>query len=272
MKLSQAEAGHFFDLMFGLQFFANQHLKIDPSIPSVEAYRKLGSEEKLPIRDAVFDKPGVIDAYLKANPDKLSADDLSIVAGWKKPVRGKFFIERMLKKYTIFIHNEEVYGVLGLYDSFDEIFYPSQLPVYVEAVLLPYKGQIVYDGLLLGSNIYFGGGIKADLKETYMAAKQNGRIITSLEADAPEEPDVTLELRADYASQLAELSALAGKLRAPRSGPPVWSPAFSLLRAALDLVEQAVAEPDAIDALWSKLDKIERTVNRVATVLHRAER
>ncbi|MBX3051653.1 MAG: hypothetical protein KF753_09280 [Caldilineaceae bacterium] len=273
MKLSEEEARHFFDLMFGLQFYANQQLGLTPSAKSLKAYRALGSKEKLPTRNAIYEHPEVIDAYLKANPNRLSADDRAIVAGWKKPVRGKFFIERILKKYTVLIKDDDVYGVLGLFDSFDEMFYPGQLPVYVEAVLLAYKGQVVYDGLLLGGpNIYFGGGIKSDLKEIYLAAKQNGRIITSLEAGVESGAVMEVEVRPDYSSELAELNVLVGKLRAPRNGPPVWSPAFRMLRVALDLAEQAVTEPDDIEKLQSKTEKIVTALNRMETVLYRSER
>lgn len=37
--------------------------------------------------------------------------------------------------------------------------------------------KIIYDGLLGFRNIFFGGGIKRNLKENHMQAKQNNRII-----------------------------------------------------------------------------------------------
>ena len=60
------------------------------------------------------------------------------------------------------------------------MFPRSYLPVYIKTVLLPFKDKIIYDGLMQTYNIHFGGGIKRSLKETYMKAKQNGKIITSL--------------------------------------------------------------------------------------------
>ena len=53
----------------------------------------------------------------------------------------------------------------------------------VQAVLLPFKGKIVYDGMLSFYNIYFGKGIRSGLNEAYMAAKQNDRIVTTLEPE-----------------------------------------------------------------------------------------
>lgn len=56
-------------------------------------------------------------------------------------------------------------------------------PVNVEAVLLPFKGKIIYDGLLLGYNIAFGGGIRSRFTQIYLTAKYKQRIVTSLEPD-----------------------------------------------------------------------------------------
>ncbi len=273
MKVTKEEANHFFDLMWGLQLFVNQTLGIDPDVASVSELTKLSSQRKISIRNALYEHPELIDKYVAANPHSLSADDLSIVAGWRHFVKGTFYIERMLKKHAIFIEKKDVYAVLGLHDSFDAFYYPQQLPVAVQAVLLPYKGQIVYDGLLIGYSISFGGGISGGLKETYMAAKQNGDIISSLGSGvkALAGPPV-VESLPDYSSELQAMSELLKKLKTGRDAPPVWSPAFTLLRTALDLAEQAVAEPDDIDGLWSKLGKIESASKRMGTILRRSER
>ena len=52
-----------------------------------------------------------------------------------------------------------------------------------EALLLPFRDKIVYDGVLVGFNISFGGGVKRSLNEIYQEAKeQMGGIVTSLPA------------------------------------------------------------------------------------------
>ena len=38
--------------------------------------------------------------------------------------------------------------------------------------LLPFKGQIIYDGLLSPYNIFFGSGIKSSLHEEYIKKQQ----------------------------------------------------------------------------------------------------
>ena len=54
------------------------------------------------------------------------------------------------------------------------------LPVLTETVLLPFKGVIVYDGLMSSYNISFGGGIRRSLNESFKEAKVRHGIVTSL--------------------------------------------------------------------------------------------
>ncbi|NKQ36842.1 MAG: hypothetical protein HF973_14685, partial [Chloroflexi bacterium] len=156
-------------------------MSIIPDVVTPEAYKLLPSPEKIKVRNALYDDIGIIDAYVQDNPQNLSQDELEIIKSWKKFRRGDYFIERFLKKYTIFIGGEKVYGVLALQDALEDLLAYVRLPYYVRTTLLPFKGQIIYDGLLEGYAVSFGGGVKANLKEVYMAAKQNGKIIESFE-------------------------------------------------------------------------------------------
>ena len=67
-----------------------------------------------------------------------------------------------------------------MYDEIDEFIDKARLPLYVEAVLLPFKNKIVYDGLISEYSISFGKGICDMFKETYNSAKKDNRIITFL--------------------------------------------------------------------------------------------
>lgn len=208
MKLSQNDADLFFKLMWSFQDFVNRELRIHPDIRTLDDYIATSPDEKIEVRQSFIAKRDkLIEAFVEKNPRKLSKEHLKIVSTWKNCVAGEFYIERMLKKYTVFIAKDRsVYGVLGLHDDFDDLFHKSQLPFLAKAVLLPFKGRIVYDGLLQGYNIYFGGGIRRDLKEIYMAAKQNGRIIESLDAETK-----------------------SAKCQAPKKQPRDWKPEFEEL-------------------------------------------
>jgi len=181
MKLSPQDADLFFKLKWSLQSYVNLRLDIIPDIATVDEYKKLPTSDQLSVRDALYDNIELFDAYLEENPQELSEKELEIVRSWKKFRRGDFFIERLLKKYAIFIGYEKVYGVLALHKTLDELLPYVRYPHYVQAVLLPFMGKIIYDGILQGYTVSFGGGIKSNLKETYMAAKQNGKIIESFD-------------------------------------------------------------------------------------------
>lgn len=73
----------------------------------------------------------------------------------------------------------KAYGVLGLANPMQEVVGPY-LPRLITTVLLPFQGKTIYDGLISGYNITFGGGIKRMRNEEYKLAKETFGIITSL--------------------------------------------------------------------------------------------
>ena len=148
MKLSKQDADLFFELMWALQYFVNQKLRLLSTIKTLEEYIACSTEEKMKVRQALYEQPELIDAFIDENPRQFSEDKLEVLKRWKQYIAGDFYIERMLKKYTIFISSDNsVYAVLALHDAFEDMLYKGQLPVLVKAVLLPFKGKIVYDGL-----------------------------------------------------------------------------------------------------------------------------
>ncbi len=268
MKLSKQDADLYFELMWSLQFFVNQKLGLLPGITAVSAYRKLPQEEKIKVRDALYAKPELIDEYVKENPDRFPAENLAIVSQWRNFVRGKFYIERYLKKYAVFIGEDTVYGVLGLHDGLEEIIHKSYLPMYVQAVLLPFKGQVIYDGLLQTYSVFFGRNITAELKETYLGAKQRGEIVTSFEEEKLTEKETVIELR-DWQSEIEALAKEAKKLRGGSGQPAIYSPAFSLVKASLQLALLGVTEPENADKLYKELQKVGRLLRRVEDTIYR---
>lgn len=271
MKLSTEDTSLFYKLMWGLQFYVNRQLQILPGVDSAEAYAALPTADRIQVRDALWKNPDLIDAYVAENPDRLSAEELGIVRKWKGFVSGTFQIFRYLKKHTIFILDDDrVYGVLGLYDSIEDALGGRRPPVMAQGVLLSFKGQIVYDGILQSYNIHFGRGIRSGLNEVYMAAKQNKRIITTLE---PERVKRSRQRRAkpakDWGPMVDDLVQTTGRMK---GGPAVQSAAFSLLRASAQLARAAVHAPGDLDALWDLERKARTALSRLRTVLDRAER
>ena len=183
MRLDPHDLRLFFKLYPALLCFVNQRLKVvEKPLARPEKVIKLPTEERIKLRDALVANMDLIDAFVAENPFKLSENELEIVRSWKDLVAGEFYVYRCLTKYTVFLTTKDpvvAYGVLSLIDSFDDLI-GFRLPHLCKAVLLPFKGQIVYDGLLAGYNITFGSGIRRRLRDSYEEAKQRQGIVTSL--------------------------------------------------------------------------------------------
>jgi hypothetical protein len=270
MVLSEDDAKLFYRLMWPLQFFVNQRLQLIPDCPTVEAYQGLAAEQKLKVRDALYKNIQLVDEFIAKNPAGFAAEKLQIVKSWKRFVAGEFFIERYLAKHAILIKDQTVYAVLGIFDPLEFSAPRELLPVYVKTVLLPFKGRIIYDGLLQPHQIYFGSGIRSDLKETYLTAKQNQRIVESLEADIQEaarhKPRRSTK---DWSTKVDSLRLEAREFSAGASAPVIQGPVFSLVKASLDLAHVAVQNPDDVEQLWGHARKTERALRKVLTTLKR---
>ncbi len=186
MLLTPNEAEQFFKLHRELMFFVNQRLKVLPDeIRDADTFSGLSPEQRLEVRDAFLEQMDLIENFIDENPADFRMDELEIVKSWHELVAAEFFIFRYLKKYTVFLSSEEspvAYGVLALTQPFEDLVGPY-LPVMTKTVLLPFKDKIIYDGLLSGYPISFGGGIRRSLKEGYESAKKRLGIITSLPID-----------------------------------------------------------------------------------------
>jgi hypothetical protein len=223
MKLSEQDAKLFYQLMWALQFYVNQKLKIH-DIKCIDDYAASATAQKIKVRELLYEHVELIDSFVQENPQIFSTENLAIVSEWKKFIRGSFFIERLLNKYAVFMQEDKVYGVLVLSQSFDELTYNANLPLYVDTVLLPFKGKIIYDGLLGFRSVYFGGGIKRSLKETYIRARQNNRIIDSLEKPRLENQNkLGPKSLKNWKRDLEDLACKAKKLKASIEHPAIYS-------------------------------------------------
>jgi hypothetical protein len=246
MKLSEQDAKLFFDLMWALQYFVNQKLRILTGVKSLDDYAECSTEEKFEVRKALYADTKLIDSFVQENPQNFSKEKLSIVSNWKNYIEGDFHIERFLKRYTVFIKGADVYGVLGL--------------------------KIVYDSLFQAYNFYFGGGIKRELKESYMRAKQNNRITESLESTqkGTQKKKLSKPLK-NWMPELNELAGKAKKLRGSSEHPAIYSPAFSLVKASIEFAQLSVSDSADLDHLYKSLRKVERALKKSNMVLNREE-
>ena len=188
MQLPQTEAEHFFSLFKPLLIYTNQQFKIIKDLNEPEDIEMISLEQTAEIRDKLYQHPELFDQYIQASRQELTPEDIAIIQSWKNFLPGTFFLFRYFKKYTIFLSQDQpykAYGVLSLHSPFQEIF-GSSLPRVIETVLLPFKNQIITDGIFKGSNIYFGRNYRNSLKEIYNEAKARFGIIPSLSQENQE--------------------------------------------------------------------------------------
>ena len=141
---------------------------IPDRIATADDFSALSPETRAKVRDALTQNIGLIDSFVSENPAQLSKDDLDIVRSWRHLTAGRFYVFREMANYTVFISGSApaiAYGVVALSQPFEDLV-GSTLPVMTETVLLPFQGQIVYDGLISRFNISFGPGVRRSLNET----------------------------------------------------------------------------------------------------------
>lgn len=221
------------------------------------------------MRNALWKSPELIDAYVKENPDGLTSEELDIIGKWKRFVAGKFYVFRYLKDHTIFIGESKIYRVLGLYEPFDDVFHGQPPPIYIETVLLPFKGKIIYDGLCSRYSIYFGKGIRSSLNEEYMKAKQNGRIIIALDPETYSARPSQRSRKPDQDSGLIMEEIIRASERM-RGGDAIQNVAFGLLRASAKVAQAALHNPDNLEELIQLGRKAQTALNRLQNGLIRA--
>ncbi|MDQ6954019.1 MAG: hypothetical protein Q9M20_01075 [Mariprofundaceae bacterium] len=266
MKIPPEEVELFYQLMSYVIRFSHNLAELFSDRTFGEDIREnLTQQEIFELKSDIYDNPQLINAYVAKNPDQLNDESLAIIDSWQFAIRGAFYIERYLKDHAIFIQQEKVYAVHALNESFDYIIPKSALPTYAIAVLLPFKGGIIYDGQMQINNIHFGGGIKRRLKDEYMAAKRQNKIIYSLNPadNKATENKVASIPQKDWSNELAQLKAIAKKLKGGSGQPEAHGAAFCLLRAAIELAELAISEDRDYGAIRKGVSKVNRSITRL---------
>ncbi len=193
MQLSEEKIELFYALWYSLLGYTNDKFKVLKDVRTQEDCEKTPFEELSKIRDVLYKNPKTIESFAEENPCDFSKSQLEIIESWKDFKQGRFYIFRYLKNYTVFleINNDDpkAYGVLSLISTFEEMI-GSRLPIMVEAVLLPFEDQIIYDSIFAPYSVFFGGGTKRRFNEAYRQAKARYGIITSLAFSEKKESDM----------------------------------------------------------------------------------
>jgi len=179
MKLNDEENVKYSEIHTKLIYYVGRKENLIPTSTSFEEFMDYSPEEKFPIRNALYDNIHLLDDYIKEHTESLSEEDKSIIQEFEHFKRGTFYVVKLTKKYAHFLGGKYVYGVYALNDPF-QMFWGNNVPVMIQAVLLPFKGKIIYDGLISSYPIRFGRGIKNNIKNDYALSEGKYGIITEL--------------------------------------------------------------------------------------------
>jgi len=181
MTLSQKDYYEYLNTHLNLLFFVGSYTGILNKNMEFGEFLKTNFQTKGLCRDAFLkEKEELLDEYI-GDGTEIPEEQLLILDGFRNSIIGRLVLLKCLSKHAIFksIEDGKFYAVKALSDSFDELI--PDYPAVFELSILPFKGQIIYDGFIKGGNVKIGTNMKKSLHQEYMQAKKNNEIITSLD-------------------------------------------------------------------------------------------
>jgi hypothetical protein len=171
MLLSANDRKLFFELYIPLLGFANRY----------DGLNKRRRMDKA--REILFGNPGIIEDFVKQNPEKLYSEELAVVADWRKFLKGTFVAIGESKDGTdlMFMGGKKlkIYRVLGLTENIMDLMQYG-IGTMFDTVLLPWRGKIIWDGLCEIKQVILGRNYMWSFKDDYKNLKKAGKIVTSL--------------------------------------------------------------------------------------------
>jgi hypothetical protein len=189
MFLDKSDRALFFKLYFDLLHCVNKEHKIVKGFKDGRFPKSVDTSHAFEVREKLFDNPLWIDEYLEKYGSEFSEEERYIFIAWRDNfIKNDFFVIRNLKKYTVFMlakdeETAKLYGVVGLNHPISEIFETYMLPTMVKALILPFRGKVIYDGIMSSYNVSFGAGMRGNLNDEYRTSKERFGIIESLPFD-----------------------------------------------------------------------------------------
>ena len=181
MKISEKDADKYFDLFFPLLDYANRKYSVIRELRKVCFEAHVPSQYLRRIVECLWADETEPAEYLRQHGDTLSEGDRRIIEGFAKRVTGDFILLKHLPKGTVFIAKDhKVYIVKGLKDTWEEVLFFKDPPAFVNMTILPFKGQLITDGIPSVSQEAMPPELKQKMNSIYLQAKKNKEIISSI--------------------------------------------------------------------------------------------
>ncbi len=187
MKLSTEDVKLFYKINWALLFYVNQKYPIIKNLKE-PMFKDMSPLNIISLYNNLISHIELIDSFVSENTFNFTQEELEIIKSWKNYIQSKFLIMAYLRDYTVFMtvsSEQKVYGVLGLYDKIRDVI-PPFMPQYVDTILLPFRGKIVYSGYIYSYNVQIDENLRRDIQEEYQKARKKFGVITSLDESLQE--------------------------------------------------------------------------------------
>ena len=176
-KLSNVESKKFYQLYYDLLVFTNNTKKVYPQYTDESCFHDYDRLGKL--ARTLWENEELLDAYLEAHP-QLSEELKGVVMSWKRHLSGTYYLTRYWPEGAMFVaEDNQVYLVKGLKRIHKSLF-GTNLPLKVEATLIPWKNVIITDGVYNSVDPNVPMDKQRELHNIESLAYDRGRITTCL--------------------------------------------------------------------------------------------
>lgn len=151
--LSKSDAKLFYKIFFGLLEFTNKKYKINEHIKIYNQHGINPYEIKDIVEKFWENKEAIVLEFCFANPYKFNKEELTITREFKQGIRSMYIIAKYELEYTAFMTKDRIYMVKGINDNIDNIIPYTELPYVTYTTIIPFKGNLIYDSMLLGAEI-----------------------------------------------------------------------------------------------------------------------
>jgi len=190
-RLTDEEINQFYEVYAGFASFAQNTYtenKSDTPLFSLAPNGTMSCNPELLQQPELIDKlhqvisknkKTIVSDYLKTEKTGKAVE--SIIKRWNRVIYAEFFIMEKSSCGAAFFWDTKknvIYHVYGLYDNIMDILPPP--PVMAKTLLLPFKGRIIYSGVLSRTNIQIGESMARELNAQYVKVRQEKPVILEL--------------------------------------------------------------------------------------------
>lgn len=143
--LNDEQNERFFDVMDALLYYVNDRFQVVEGF-TLDFTSPIDDVKCSLVAHALWENVAVIDDFVRDNPYRLDSRNLAIAASWKSALPGLYTLVRYQSGRALLMSDAGVFSVCGVTYELEQEIGPA--PAYVEMVLLPFDGLIVYDGFL----------------------------------------------------------------------------------------------------------------------------